>query len=165
MCEFAKFRASLEVVWPIVASLRAKTPDSVAESDWDMLRNIFSDICCMASKTSLVGNSKVMAHLLPNLVPPVDREYTLKFLFGRGNITNGINVEWDMLKEVLKSFFYPVVQSPIFQVKAQKWLSHPDKYKWDTSPLKIIDNSIIGLSKMAREGRDRATNSLAIALT
>jgi len=164
MCEFGKFRASLETVWPIVASLREKTPDTLDEADWSSLQKVFSEICCMASKTSLVGNSKVMAHLLPKLVPPVDREYTLKFLFGRGDITNGTDVEWEKLKRVLADFFYPIVQSPIFQSKAQEWLTHPDKYKWDTSPLKIVDNLVIGLSKLLRTEQAAAKNSLGIAL-
>lgn len=164
MCEFGKFRASLEVVWPIVASLREKTPDTLGEADWSSLQKVFSEICCMASKTSLVGNSKVMAHLLPKLVPPVDREYTLKFLFGRGDITIGTDVEWQKLKRVLEDFFYTVVQSPIFQPKAQEWLTHPDQYKWDTSPLKIVDNLVIGFSKMSREEQAIAKNSLGIAL-
>jgi hypothetical protein len=30
--------------------------------------------------TSLVGNPKMLAYLLPNLVPPIDREYRLNFL-------------------------------------------------------------------------------------
>jgi hypothetical protein len=150
MCEFGKFRASLQAVWPIVIPLQIKTPDTLTESDWSSLQGVFSEVCCMASKSSLVGNSKVMAHLLPNLVPPVDREYTLKFLFGRGNITNGIDLEWGKLRMVLEGFFYPVSQSPIFQLKAEEWLLQRDRYKWDTSSLKIVDNLVIGLSKMSR---------------
>ena len=41
-----------------------------------------------------MGNSKVLAHLLPNLIPPVDREYTLTFLFRNKQVTNGLNEEW-----------------------------------------------------------------------
>ncbi len=150
MCEFECFRASLQNVWPTVISLQDKTPDTLTESDWSSLGEVFSKICCMASKTSLVGNSKVMAHLLPNLVPPVDREYTLKLLFGRGDITNGVDVEWTKLKQVLASFFYPVIQSPVFQARADEWLAHRDEFRWDTSHLKIADNLVIGLSKMSR---------------
>jgi hypothetical protein len=38
-----------------------------------------------------MGNPKVIAHAIPNLVPPVDLECTLKFLFGSGNIANDID--------------------------------------------------------------------------
>jgi hypothetical protein len=150
MREFGEFHASLRLVWPIALQLRDKTPNSLSESDWSSLREVFCRIRCMASGTSLVGNSKVMAHLLPNLIPPVDREYTLKFLFRNGQITKGIEAEGEKLVQILTGFFYPITQSLIFQPKAEEWLTQNDRFKWDTSALKIVDNLVIGLSKMVR---------------
>lgn len=103
----------------------------------------------MATKTSLVGNSKVMAHALPNLIPPIDREYTLKFLFGTNSITNGLDKEWDKLSAILRGFFYPLVGSSEFQSRAGQWSREP-KFEWDTSPLKIADNVLIGFMKRNR---------------
>jgi hypothetical protein len=148
MHEFSEFHSSMRVVWPIALQLQEKTPSSLDESDWTSLRTVFCGIRCMASGTSLIGNSKVMAHLLPRLIPPVDREYTLNFLFRHNRITNGIEIEWKKLVQILDGFFYPVARSPIFQPKAEEWLTHNDRFKWDTSPLKIVDNLVIGLSKM-----------------
>jgi hypothetical protein len=150
MREFGEFQTSLRLVWPIALQLRDKEPRSLTESDWNSLKKIFSEIRCMASGTSLVGNSKVMAHLLPKLIPPVDRQYTLKFLFRHGQITNGIEAEWEKLLEILNGFFYPIAQSPLFQHKAGEWLTQSDRFKWDTSALKIVDNLVIGLSKTIR---------------
>jgi hypothetical protein len=152
MREFEEFRASLQLVWPIASGLQNKTPGDLNKADWSDLKTIFSGIRCMASGASLVGNSKVMAHLMPRLIPPVDREYTLKFLFGSGQITNGIDVEWKKLAQVLEGFFYPVVRSPLFQAKAEIWLAQSDRFRWDTSHLKILDNVLIGFSKMLRAG-------------
>ena len=104
----------------------------------------------MASGTSLVGNSKVMAHLLPNLIPPVDREYTLKFLFGKNTIKNAIESEWLTLEQILNDFFYPILYSQRFQTKAREWLADSRWKSWDTSETKIIDNLIVGLSKIGR---------------
>jgi hypothetical protein len=109
----------------------------------------------MHSATSIVGNSKVTAHLLPNLVPRVDREYTLKFLFRRGQIANGIDLEWEKLRQILTGFFYPVAQSPVFQAKHNEWLSRTEPFEWDTSPLKTVDNLVIGLSKLERANEVR----------
>jgi len=106
-----------------------------------------------------------MAHLLPNLVTPVDREYTLKFLFGRGDITNGIDIEWKKLRQVLEGFFYPIGQSSVFQPKAKEWLDLPERYKWDTSPLKIVDNLVIGLSKMSRVDQGATKHSAEVVPT
>lgn len=150
MHEFSEFHSSMQAVWPIALSLWEKTPSTLTESDWDSLGTVFREIHCMASRTSLVGNSKVMAHLLPKLIPPVDREYTLNFLFRSGQITNGIQVEWKKLRKILEGFFYPVARSPLFQSKAEEWLTNSEQFKWDTSLLKIVDNLVIGLSKIER---------------
>jgi hypothetical protein len=120
----------------------------VNECDWAALKKVFCGIRCMKTGTSLVGNSKVMAHLLPNLIPPVDREYTLRFLLGSGQITNGIDIEWTTLAEILDDFFYPVISTPLFQQKAVEWLAQSDRSKWDSSQLKIVDNLVIGLLKI-----------------
>lgn len=155
MREFDQFRASLQAVWPTATRLQDKTPGNLTEADWSDLKTIFSEIRCMASGASLVGNSKVMAHLMPHLIPPVDREYTLKFLFGNGQFTNGIDVEWKKLVQVLEGFFYPVVRSPLFLEKAETWLADNDRFRWDTSYLKILDNLVIGYSKMLRAEEKR----------
>ena len=150
MKEFDEFSDSLQKVWPAALLLQEKTPDSLSDTDWDSLKAVFFGIRCMASSTSLVGNSKVMAHLIPNLIPPVDREYTLNFLYGNGQITNGLEVEWNILSTILRGFFYPIEKSPAFLSKTAEWLAHKKQYAWDTSHLKIIDNLIIGYTKMVR---------------
>jgi hypothetical protein len=107
----------------------------------------------MKTKTHLVGNSKVMAHALPNLVPPIDREYTLRFLYGSTNITNGLDREWKMMQSILRDFFYPLLGSELFKARTEKWLGDANTYKWNTSRLKIVDNLIIGLMKHQQQER------------
>lgn len=150
MREFGEFHSSLKRIWPVALQLQEATPSNISESDWSNLRTVFCGIRCMASGTSIVGNSKVMAHLLPKLIPPVDREYTLKFLFRHGQIKNELDAEWKKLVQILEGFFYPLAHSPLFQAKAEEWLAQANQFKWDTSPLKIADNLVIGLSKMVR---------------
>jgi hypothetical protein len=142
MRDFEEFRFSLHDVWPAAMQLQRQAPDSLSENDWATLKTIFCGIRCMATGTSIVGNSKVMAHLLPNLIAPVDREYTLTFLFGNGQVTNSIELEWKTLVRILDGFFYPVVQSPLFQRKAAGWLAQGGGTNWDTSELKIVDNLV-----------------------
>jgi len=62
----------------------------------------------MASGTSLIGHSKVMAHLMPNIVPPIDREYTLNFLKGHSQIQNGLDGEWDLMRSIIEGLFIPL---------------------------------------------------------
>jgi hypothetical protein len=97
----------------------------------------------------LVGNSKVMAHALPNLVPPIYRHYTLRFLYKNETIINDTEWEWERLQAILQGFFYPVVESELFISQSMEW--NDKQFPWDTSPLKIIDNLIIGWTAKGKE--------------
>ncbi len=147
MREFDEFATSLKSVWPRVLKLQDRLPHHLGKDDWDELEGVFFEINAMASGTSLVGNSKVMAHALPKLVAPVDREYTLTLLFGNGQIRNGKEAEWTTLRKILEHFFYPVSISDAFAAKAEGWMEQSAAFKWDTSFLKVVDNLIIGLQK------------------
>ncbi len=122
MRDFDEFSHSLRLVWPEALQLQNKDPSSLSESDWESLKVIFCGIRCMASGTSLVGNSKVMAHLIPNIIPPVDRRYTLNFLFGKSHIINGIEGEWDRLTQILRGFFIQLLCRHLFNPRLRHGL-------------------------------------------
>ena len=147
MREFDEFAASLSAVWPLVIKLQDTLPHELANHHWDDLAALFFGIKAMATATSLVGTSKVMAHALPKLVAPVDREYTLTLLFGNGQIRNDKQAEWTTLRHILEHFFYPVSASPTFVAKAEAWMKESATFRWDTSPLKVVDNLLIGFQK------------------
>jgi hypothetical protein len=148
MHEFDVFRSSLLQIWDKTEPLRGKTPDALNESDWADLKEVFKTIKCMESGVSLVGNSKVMAHLLPNLIPPMDGRFTLGFVCGEvGASSLGLDAEWDLLVKLLKEFFHPIALNPEFAAKAKLWFQQ-NGGKWDTSPLKIADNLVMELSKI-----------------
>lgn len=149
MREFGQYKSSLQAIWPIALQLREKTPDDgLSNGEWDALKQVFDGIDCMVTSPKLVGNSKVMAHLLPELVPPVDGEHTLQFLFRHSQPPDGLKDGWDKLKEILEHFFHPIVRLPSFQVKADDWRAAIDRFRWDTSRLKIADNLVWELSKI-----------------
>lgn len=147
MREFEVFKSSLKPLWPVVLRLQQAMPENLDETDWREIREVFCGIRCMSTATSLVGNSKVMAHALPNLVAPVDREYTLWFLFRNTSITNHLEREWEKLQMILRDFFYPILRAEPFKLKAREWQERRAEFSWDTSPLKIVDNLVIGLLK------------------
>jgi hypothetical protein len=148
MRDFDDFRESIRGVWPKALPLQEKSDFNLSETEWSDLKEIFQGIRCMASGTTLVGNSKVMAHLLPNLVPPIDREYTLKLLYKHGQIVNGLEREWAIFREVLAGFFHSLAQMPSVRAKTSEWMEQQVYFKWDTSVLKILDNLVIGCRKM-----------------
>ena len=165
MRDFADFQKSLASVWPLILKLQPKLPRELREADWQAMKCVFTGLRCMASRTSLVGNSKVMAHALPDLVPPVDRQYTLKFLFGRGQIKNDLELEWVLLERMLRGFFYPILQSQGFRGKASQWMRKVGVHPWDTSVLKVVDNLVIGLTKLQVHTNATASQSKRITAT
>jgi hypothetical protein len=149
MRSFEEFQESVEPLRETIGRARKIHHQSVSTSDWDMLQEVFRGIRVMASGTTVVGNSKVMAHLLPNIVPPVDREYTLKYLWGKQHVTikNDLDFEWNLLRRTIAEFFIPVASDAQFYSLAQAWMQDQEKYPWDTSLFKVVDNLIIGARK------------------
>jgi len=77
MVDFDEFRQSAIHLKPVLDAARELTLSHVEEMDWPLVERIFRGINVMKSGPVLVGNSKVMAHMLPHLAPPIDRAYTL----------------------------------------------------------------------------------------
>jgi len=147
MRPFDEFKDSVQASEVLVTELQSTQVKDMYASGWELLRRLFQQIRVMATGTTIVGNSKVMAHLIPNLVPPIDRQYTLKYLRGNANIRNDLDAEWLTMRDLLEDFFYPVAVDPRFVDAAAEWAASPDQYPWDTSALKIVDNLLIGAVK------------------
>ncbi len=147
MTEFEEFKQSIARVWEIILELQEVQPENLVQHDWSNLERVFCDVRCTKTGTALVGNSKVMAHALPNLLVPVDREYTLQFLFGNKRVVANLEWEWKKLHSILQDFFYQILEAERFKVKLEEWQQNAEKFRWDTSPLKVIDNLVIGLER------------------
>ncbi len=147
MMPFDVFQESLRGTGDQIARARRINPAVMNEGDWRVLKFIFKNIRVMATGTTIVGNSKVMSHLVPNAIAPVDREYTLKFLFGNGNITNDLDKEWLLLRKIHEEFFYSIVNDARFAKQACMWIANQVEWPWDTSELKVADNLVIGAMK------------------
>lgn len=151
MRDFDTFKNSIDLLRDKIVKARKIDYREVSGRDWDTLEEVFKGIRIMASGTSLVGNSKVMAHMLPNIVPPIDREYTLKYLRGNTNIKNDMQYEWALMKKIIAEFFIPVARKKRFISQANKWIANQMDYPWDTSVLKVVDNLIIGRGKKSKK--------------
>jgi hypothetical protein len=153
MTSFTVFRDSFEGALEAARPLSEVTPEQMDEQRWELLAAVFRTIKVMASGPILVGNSKVMAHMLPRLVPPVDRQYTLRFLGEANGLQNvalrGSDWQWQLLRDALEGFFYRVAESKEFVAAARRWQFEPrsldgDQRCWETSGMKIVDNLVIG---------------------
>lgn len=146
MVEFDRFEQSLLDLKPQVFDASTLTLDRIREGDWVLIQEIFTRMEVMSSGPITVGNSKVLAHLLPDLVPPIDREYTLHFLRGSKYVPVGPEKQWQLMHDVLVGFFSPIAKSVRFRsiVRRNGWLTDNVAYPWDTSVPKLIDNLVIG---------------------
>lgn len=141
MLAFDEFKNSVDGLKDEIHAAQNINFQDITESDWAVLEKIFKNLKIMKTGTSLVGNSKVMAHMMPNIVPPIDRAYTLRYL--KENVTNGHEHEWPLMRNIIENFFIPVARDKKFAAHAKNWMEDRKRNPWDSSPFKIIDNLII----------------------
>ncbi len=88
-----------------------------------------------AGGTKIVANSKALHHLLPDLMPPIDRAYTLRFFYDNTALNQGDEVAF---REIY----------PHFHRVAVSCREHIDRHvgsgPWNTSQTKVVDNAIVG---------------------
>lgn len=115
--------------------------ETISQKDFDELLNNLTDVCfsikASTSKSQIVSGSKTLAHILPNLVCPIDRQYTLNFF----NLKPNSNNEQRIFQYVMKSMY------EFFQCK-----DNMKKIKCSSKPFfrsypKIYDNLIIAFGK------------------
>jgi hypothetical protein len=90
------------------------------------------------TQSKIVGGSKALHHLLPELMPPIDRAYTAPFL----------------LRTQPQHFQNPSQEAETFRLAFESFRTiaesvNPNQYvgrnPWNTSRTKVIDNAIVGL--------------------
>lgn len=104
------------------------------------LEFVFCHLEIMKSKRRIVGVSKAMHFLLPDLVMPIDSTYTMPYFYG----TNKYNKKAD--KEFQN---YLDIFTRTHRITNNLKLTNSDVKggKWNTSIPKLIDNAIIGFDK------------------
>ncbi len=98
------------------------------------------------SKTVLVANSKAIHHFLPDLVPPVDRAYTLKFFFERVDAPGSA-------AETFKTLFPCFVKvaaerEESIRAAVAKSASLGGPGAWNSGHAKVLDNALIGWMRL-----------------
>jgi len=143
MNEFEIFKDSIMEIENTIRQARNIDYMNLTENDWSIIEKIFRGINIMLTNTKIVGHSKVMAHLTPKLIPPVDGRHTLNRFLNK-NVREGLDRGWEQMKEILSKFFYPIARELRFIAQANEWMGNQVNYPWDTSIFKIIDNLILG---------------------
>jgi hypothetical protein len=99
------------------------------------LWSIISGLNIGVGETKIVIGTKTLHHVIPELVPPMDRRYTLRFFFEQTNMNQGDQMAF---AEMFPRFHQ------IANTSAEEVTSLIGIGSMSTSSTKIIDNAIVG---------------------
>ena len=121
---------------------RGKRIDDISECDFRNFIEELIPICfgieATVSNSKLVSSSKNLAHILPDLVPPIDRQYTLKFFHMYDNHISTPEKAKNVFKSIMLYMFDFYRNKEILDIAKG---SLDNEFK-DSLP-KIFDNVII----------------------
>lgn len=120
--------------------LHSITEDRINHETKGLLKEVFSGLKVMESKRRIVGVSKALHFLLPDLVMPIDSRYTMDFFYGYNKYSNDIEVEFGTFMELFMKTKKLVRRLDLTQ-------NDVNNEGWNTSLPKLIDNAIIGFYK------------------
>lgn len=103
----------------------------------ECLHDLFCGLKVMESKRRIVGVSKAMHFLLPDLVTPIDGTYTLPYFFGYNRYDASDEAEYD-------TFEYIFLEARRITKRLTLTDADVNSQNWNTSVPKLIDNAIIG---------------------
>ncbi len=113
-----------------ISDLRVLTPPV-----FQTLQKAMWGICITNAESKIVANSKTLHFLMPSLVPPIDRRYTMRFFYDR-DVSPALQIE--AFEQIFKQFHLIAISD---SNKLRELVhSHP----FDTGEAKVIDNAIIG---------------------
>jgi hypothetical protein len=116
-------------------------PDFARSTVVERVWSILSSLRVSLAEAQIVANSKAVHHLLPALVPPMDRNYTYEFFYGR----KGLSIdERDAFAEIfMRLLKVAAARSDIIR----RLLDNA----WNSSTAKVVDNAVVGYL-IAKEG-------------
>jgi hypothetical protein len=110
----------------------------VATSVWKIIHDLRVGI----AETKIVVGSKALHHVLPELVTPIDREYTLRFFYRHKTLNHPEEV---VFKETFEQFRKIAVQSRTdIERELRSGMDAGAPKPMNTSTTKVIDNAIVG---------------------
>lgn len=142
--EFNKFKEIIRNNKELIKSLSKYKIEKIDEKDLisiiEILDKLFfkmKNICIQNSK--IVTFSKCLHFLLPNLVVPVDRKYTISFFKKSTIIPTELDKQFKLYKNMFLAFVYLSKK-----ISFSQYLNE----RWNENIPKVVDNLIIGYMKL-----------------
>jgi hypothetical protein len=130
---------AIEELWALrITDIRVSDETFIADQIWQ----IISSVRVSTSATRIVAGSKTLHHFLPDLVPPIDRQYTFQFFTGQKMVTTG--------EEQAFTEWFPYFSEIGRRCRANIDATLARAGFMATGAAKVIDNAIIGF--MQRSG-------------
>jgi hypothetical protein len=123
--------ASIQRLWDTrMTRVEESDRHNVAIQVWDVLAALRVSI----ADARIVAGSKALHHVLPNLVPPIDRHYTFNFFYGRTSLSISEDVAFiEMYGGLLQ-----MAGANADRIEASVGEG------WNTSISKVLDNAVVG---------------------
>jgi hypothetical protein len=157
MVEYENFRSSLLNQRKALSLLRGITMDGSSDLDYrhaiEELKPAYFSLAVSISSSTLVAHSKVLAHVLPDLIPPIDRQYTVRFFtqenkqfFNKKGKFKNVNLPSNKEEQFSLFLDYCIrIKRMLDQCDLQLFKLDPETF--NTSYPKIMDNIIMAFVK------------------
>jgi len=109
------------------------TVEEVADGLWDLIDRM----SVSRAANPIVSGTKTLHHILPELVPPIDREYTRPFF----------RVWMQQFQNSPRTVFLRIWKNFVLISTRVNLREYVGRMSWNTSITKVIDNAIVGYCK------------------
>jgi hypothetical protein len=157
LVEYSDFRQSILRHRDLLHRLCSLQMDSCTQEQYqkyvDDLEQVYRTLKVSISEATIVAHSKTLAHILPNLIPPIDRQYTVRFFtqdnkhfftksgkFKLVSLPQGIDAQFADFKKYC-------CRIKMLLDRSDHHLFTIDKETFNTSFPKIMDNLIMAFVK------------------
>ncbi len=157
LVDFERFRAAILRFRELLSQYRSHRFEAVDLVEYgrilESIEPIYSGLEVSISSSTLVAHSKTLAHILPHLLPPIDRQYTVRFFtqdtteffaksgtYRLANVPDGKDAQFTMYVDLCQKM-------KVLFDQCNKSLMHVDGVGFNTSFPKIVDNLIMSCVK------------------
>lgn len=161
MIEFSDFRQSILKCREQFQRFYPLRMDSCTQEQYeqhiDNLEQVYRSLKVSIAKATIVAHSKTLAHILPNLIPPIDRQYTVRFFtqdykdfFSTKGKFRPVSLPTDIDAQFIDFKNYCRRIKMLFD-RSDSHLFSIDKETFNSSFPKIMDNLIMAFVKEVRK--------------
>jgi hypothetical protein len=141
-----QMQPALQELWPLrITALGPEAARQAAVTAWDVIARIKVS----TSRTQIVAGSKMLHHVLPDLIPPIDRQYTFSFFTGQMSVPSDHAAFLDWFPQL--AAIGTRCRQPIYDAMQRGGFMA-------TGEAKVIDNAIMGYMQQQRLNGKRSSN-------